>query len=193
MTWVIFNGLLALLIGGVGTVHYYWSIFKGVVKPHLLTWMIWATTTWIIGVAQYLDGGGMGAYVTLLSACVASCTACLAFKFGDRDITRSDWLSFTAAILTIPLWMFSHNPLLAVVLVTAIDLFGFFPTFRKGYVKPWDEGAFLFGAVSIKFLLTYFALENVTLVTALYPLALFVINGVFVMLLLIRRKIVVKG
>lgn len=184
--------VLAVLLGGAGTIHYYIGIFKRHIRPHMLTWLIWATTTWIVGAAQYLDGGGMGAYVTLLSGCVATCTACLALKFGDRDIKRSDWISFSLALLTIPIWMLTHNPLYAVLLVTFIDLFGFYPSFRKGYVKPWDEGAFLFGAVSIKFLLTFFALENVTWVTGLYPIALFVINGVFVIMLMYRRRIVSK-
>lgn len=191
MTPYMIYALLAILLGGVGVLHYYVGIFKGRVKPHLLTWIIWATTTWIIGVAQYVDGGGMGAYVTLLSACVSTCTACLAFKFGDRDnIKRSDWLSFTMALLAIPLWMITNNPLFSVFLVTAIDMFGFYPSFRKGYAKPWDEGAFLFAAVSIKFLLTFFALENITMVTAFYPLVLFLINGVFVTMLMMRRRVV---
>lgn len=193
MTFHQVIGLLAVLIGGAGTLHYYWGIFKRQIKPHMLTWMIWALTTWIVGIAQYFDGGGVGSYVTLLSGAVATCTACLSLKFGDRDIKRSDWISFLLALLAILLWMVTNNALTAVLLVTAIDLFGFYPSFRKGYVKPWDEGAFLFGAISIKFLLTFFALENITLITGLYPMALFVINAVFVGMLMVRRRIVTKA
>lgn len=193
MTPHIIFALFAVLLGGAGTAHYYMGIFKGRIKPHVFTWVIWALTTWIIGVAQYVEGGGAGAYVTLLSACVSTTTAVLALKFGDRDITKSDWISFVMALLAIPIWAMTSNPLYAVLLVTCIDLFGFFPTFRKGYHKPWDEGAFLFGAVSIKFLLTYFALENLALVTGLYPMALFIINGIFTIMLMMRRRVVTKA
>ena len=193
MTMHIFYGLLAVLLGGAGTIHYYIGIFKRQIKPHAFSWVIWALTTIIVGIAQFIEGGGIGAYVTILSSLAATCTACLSLKFGRTDITKSDWVSFIAALCTIPLWLLTQNAFFAVVLVTIIDLFGFYPSFRKGHQKPWDEGAFLFGAVSIKFLLSAFALENFTLVTALYPLALFVINAVFVMMLMIRRRIVIRG
>lgn len=185
-------GLFAVLIGAAGTVHYYIGIFKRDIHPHAFTWMIWALTTWIIGIAQYSDGGGVGAYVTILSGAVATCTAVLALKFGRRDITRSDWISFIAALFTIVLWYVTSTPLYTVLLLILIDMFGFYPSFRKGYIKPWEEGAFLFGAVSIKFLLTVFALEHLSIITALYPLMLFVTNGVFVIMLMARRRVVKK-
>lgn len=186
-------GLLAITLGAIGTVHYYIGIFQRRIKPHAFSWIIWALISSVIGMAQLFNGGGVGAWVTLLSACVAACTAVLALKFGNTDITKSDRWSFVVALCAIPLWYFTSNPFSAVILLTVIDLFGFYPSFRKGYHKPWEEGAFLFGVVTIKFALSALALEEVTLTTALYPSILVVANGIFTVMLLARRRVVPKG
>ncbi len=73
-----------------------------------------------------------------------------ALKVGERQITRSDWFSLILGFMAIVLWVFTQSALWSMVLVTVIDVLGFFPTFRKSWKKPQQESLVNFGLGSIK-------------------------------------------
>ena len=98
-------------------------------------------------------------------------------------------LNFAAALASIPLWLVTGDPLLAVILVSIIDALGFYPTFRKGYHKPDEEALFHYNMAAIKFIIGIMAIENFTWVTVLYPASLVFMNGVFVTMIMWRRHI----
>lgn len=52
------------------------------------------------------------------------------FKYGEKTLTRSDWISFVAALLVIPLWALTKNAALAAILISVIDGLGYYPTYR---------------------------------------------------------------
>ncbi|MBS3054074.1 MAG: hypothetical protein J4431_00875 [Candidatus Aenigmarchaeota archaeon] len=110
------------------------------------------------------------------------------YKWGISYVTRLDWLCLGGALLGIAVWAITNNPLAAVVIVTVTDAVGFFPTFRKGYDKPYEETAITFAANSVKFAFGILALETVNPATWLYPASLVLTNGAFVVLLLARRS-----
>ena len=109
-------------------------------------------------------------------------------KRGEKDIVWIDWLSLVGALLALGLWAITNEPLLSVILITLIDALGFVPTFRKSYSKPNEETALTYGLSSLKFAIGIAALDNVTLVTALYPASLVLANGIFVAMVLLRRQ-----
>ncbi|MEA3399221.1 MAG: hypothetical protein U9R00_01765 [Patescibacteria group bacterium] len=74
------------------------------------------------------------------------------------------------------MWYLTSNPLGAIILVTLIDLFGYFPTLRKSYSKPHEETATTFFLNGLKFLISLFALQVYTPVTWLYPSGLTLFN-----------------
>lgn len=184
-------GTLATLIAFASYAPYLWGIFKGYVKPHAFSWLVWGLLTAIGFFAQVSDNAGPGAWVTGFSAAITIFIACIAYFRNDRNyISKSDWYTFGAALLAIPLWLITDNPLWSVILITVIDALGFYPTFRKGFHLPHEELALSFFLSGFKFALALFALENFTLITALYPFSLVVMNGIFVCMLLIRRRMI---
>ena len=82
----------------------------------------------------------------------------------------------------------TDDPVGSVILITIIDALAFVPTFRKSYHKPNEETASTYSLSALKFAVAIAALSTVSVTTALYPLSLVVTNGVFVMMLLSRRK-----
>jgi len=98
-------------------------------------------------------------------------------------------MSLVGAGLALILWLVTENALVAIILVTIIDLFGFFPTFRKSFYKPQEETVIMYFLAGVKFLISIFALENYSLITYLYPGVLVVMNFAFVSMLVVRRKI----
>ena len=94
---------------------------------------------------------------------------------------------FGAGIVLI-LWFGVQQPLLSIIMVVIIDALGFFPTFRKSFHKPHEETLITFMFSSLKFVIGLFALESYSLITWLYPTYLVFANGIFVLMLIIRRR-----
>ena len=71
--------------------------------------------------------------------------ACLAYlKRADISITKIDWMFFTAAFFSLPVWYFTSDPLWTVIILTAVDVLGFGPTIRKAYSFPYSESVVFF-------------------------------------------------
>lgn len=179
---------IGIAITLVGYAAYITSIFRGNTKPHPFSWIIWATLTAIAFFAQISDEAGPGAWVTATTAVISYLIVVLAYlKRHDQTITRSDWITFLAAIFAIPLWFITDTPLWSVIWITIIDGLGFYPTFRKTWAKPSDELPFHYGVAGLKFIFALFSLENFTLITALYPFSLVIMNFTFIAMLYWRR------
>lgn len=183
-----FLGIAATLLAFYSYIPYFRDIFAGKTKPHAFSWLVWFLLTAIGFVAQVKDNGGAGAWVTGFTAFVALFIFILAIQRGEKNITRADWACLFGAVLAMGLWALTKDPLLAVILITVIDALGFLPTFRKAYSKPQEETMITFLLSSIKFIIAIAALSNYSAITVLYPASLVFMNGVFVVMLVIRRK-----
>ena len=183
-------GYIAIFIAIISYIPYLKKIYSGKFKPHVFSWIIWTLLTAIAFFAQLSDGGGIGSWATGISAIFSLLIVIASFKFNKNIgfITKTDWFSFFAGLLSIPLWIITDDPLWSVILVTVIDLLGFYPSFRKGYKKPQEDSTILFGLSGIKFALAIIALEHFSIVTVLYPLALVIADFLFVLMLIVRRK-----
>src|SRR5690606_35486997 len=116
--------------------------------------------------------------------------AAVSLKYGEQDITKSDWYSFIGSLLAIVTWALTKNPAAAAILITIIDTLAFYPTFRKSWHKPYEDSTFAFTIATVKFAISLFALENISIATFLYPLSLVVMNGAFVIMLIWRRHLI---
>lgn len=102
------------------------SILKGKIKPHMFSWVIWGSTTFIVFLAQLEDDGGAGAWPIGVSGIITIYIALLAcVKRSDITITKIDWVFFIVAMASLPFWYFTSNPLWAMLILTTIDIFGF--------------------------------------------------------------------
>lgn len=148
------------------------SIQRGETKPHVFSWVIWGLGTLIVFFAQRAGQGGIGAWVIGFSGLITCYIAVLAYlKRGDTTITKTDWAFLLAALLALPCWFFTSNPLWAVVTLTLADLIGFGPTIRKAYGHPFDESVSFFALGALRNLLVILALEHYSLTTVLFPAA----------------------
>ncbi len=189
----IILGILGTVVGLIGYIPYFLDIFKGKTKPHFFSWFIWSILTWIAFFAQIVGNAGPGAWVTGMTAFLCLLVSILAIKRGEKQITKVDWVCFIGAILGILIWIKTNNPLFAVILVTVIDAIAYVPTFRKSYYRPDEETLMEYILAFFKFIISLFALQSFTLITALYPLSLVVTNGLFVIMVIIRKKQISNG
>lgn len=180
-------GFLAVALSFVNLSLYMRTIVAGKTKPHAFSWLLWAIVMGVVFLAQFVNQAGAGSWQTLISAGLCAVVAALAFRQGDQKATRSDWIALLLSLSAIPLWMAMKDPLLAIILLTAIDAAGFYPTFRKAYFAPFEENLFRPFRAAIVFTVAVLALEHYTLTTYLYPVSLIVIELLLGMMLLWRR------
>lgn len=182
-------GGLAVAVGVISQLLYLWQIFHRTVKPHIFSWFIWGVLGLTGFAAQYASNAGPGSWAIGVSGSICFVIAAVGFFYGEKSITRSDWVCFIFSLSAIPAWMATSNPLWAVVIVSTIDAAAFFPTFRKSWMTPHEEGMIAFFLYGLQMVLSLLALESFTLTTALYPAVILVMNASLTLTLLCRRRI----
>lgn len=181
-------GIIAIVIGFLAYLPYILDVVRGTTKPHIFSWIVWGLLETIAFFAQIKGGGGAGTWVTGFSAVMVLLVMVMAFRSSDKEIKTLDVICFIGAIVGIVLWRLTGNPLTAVILVSLADALGFVPTFRKSYRRPYEETLTEYGLSSLKWIVGIFALQSLTLTTALYPASLIFTNTLFVIMSVIRRK-----
>ena len=110
-------------------------------------------------------------------------------KKSDIAITQTDWIFFSLALLSLPLWYLSSDPLWAVVILTLVDILGFGPTFRKAYHHPFEENLTFFAIFTARNIIAIMALEHYSLITVLFPAAIAAACSVLLLMVIYRRRI----
>ena len=182
--------VIAIAITFIAFYPYIRSILQGNTKPHVFSWVIWGATTFVVFLAQLSEGGGVGAWPIGISGSITIFIAVLAYiKRSDVTITRVDWWFFVAALLSLPLWYFSSDPLWAVVILTIVDIFGFGPTFRKVYAQPYSESLIFFALFTLRNSLVILALENYSITTVLFPAVIAFACVLLIVMVMYRRRV----
>jgi len=188
MDYKVILGIIAVAIGLVSYIPYFKDIFYGQTKPHIFSWLIWALLEGTDFFAQLSKGGAAGAWVTGTTAVLCLSVFVVSLSRGEKNITRTDKITFVGALLGLLFWLVTSNPLTAVILVSITDFLGFVPTFRKSYYRPHEETAKLYAMSVLKLAVSLFALGSFNPTTVIYPASLILTNTVFVVMILIRRK-----
>ena len=136
---------IAIVLTFVAFYPYIRSIIRDETKPHVFSWVIWGSTTFVVFLAQLDGGGGVGAWPIGVSGSITIFVAIVAYiKRADVTITKIDWLFFVSAMSSLPFWYFTSDPLWAVIILTTVDVLGFGPTVRKAYSQPYSESLSFF-------------------------------------------------
>ena len=185
---------IAIAITFIAFIPYITSILQNKTQPHAFSWIIWASVTFIVFLAQLADGGGAGAWPIGISGVITLFVAVLAYiKKSDHMIEKKDWLFFIMALTAIPFWYVTSNPLWAVLILTSVDLLGFVPTFRKAYRYPYEEQLTFYVLIASRNLIAIVALEHYSLTTILFPAATALSCIIFIQLVMYRRTIIKQG
>ena len=183
----IILGWAAIVLGFFSYAFYFRDIFRGRTKPNSTTRLIWSFLNTFIFIQQVAHGGGPGAWVTGLAAVANIAIFFLSLRHGEQKTTRFDWFCLIMAFLVLAVWLLTTSAELAVVLASSVFVIGLIPTIRNSRIHVSEETAISYGLNSAKFFLALFALSNVTLVTALYPVVLCIANGLFFAYLFSRQ------
>jgi hypothetical protein len=182
-------GVVAVLLTFAGYAPYFRDVIRRKTQPHVYSWFLWGFVTAIAAALQISGGAGISGFVTLTAAAMCSTVFVLGYLVkSERDITRTDTIFFILGFVALGFWLIADQPVISTVLVTIIDLLGFGPTIRKSWNKPHSETVSFYLLNTVRFALAIFALQTYTIVTAAYPITWAFANGIFGVILLIRRK-----
>ncbi len=183
---------IAIALTFAAFVPYIRTIIGGTTKPHVFSWVIWGTTTFVVFLAQLEGKGGVGAWPIGVSGIITILIAFLAYvKRADITVTKTDWLFFVSAMASLPLWYVTSDPLWAVVILTTVDTLGFGPTVRKAYSFPHSESLLFFALFATRNLLVIMALEHYSVTTVLFPAVIAAACVLLMALLTYRRRALV--
>ena len=182
--FTIFGMFLAIYC----VIPYIRGIFAGTNKPHVFTWLIFAVVAGIVAAIQFSESAGPGKWVLIVNSLACFVVVALAIKYGERQIKRSDWVALGAALVAIPLWMATNNPVWAVLIAMAIEIFAYYPTLRKSWSKPHEEVAQTWLISGCMFLISVAALDQLKFTTAAYPAFVACLNFLLVAVLMARRR-----
>lgn len=181
-------GITASALAIICFLPYLRDIFKRRTTPHSYSWLIWSILQ-IIGALAIIAGGGGYAGAANISIGALFCLTIffLSLRYGTKNITKIDTISFIGALIGVVLWIFTKNPLASVILVTLVDLVGFVPTIRKSYQEPNSETASTYSLAALSDIFALLALSSYSLTTSLYLGSLVITNSICVAILLYRR------
>lgn len=178
---------VSVIITIVSYLLYLRGMARGKARPHLCSWLLWGLIGGVVAVGQFTKGAGLGALTAGVTCAFCLFIGLLALKYGERNVTPSDKFFTLLALLSIPLWIMTGDPLWSVLLLCTIHMFSFFPTFRKSWHKPHEEVVMTYVLTVIKWLTGLFALQSLNLTTALYPITASLVNASFIAMVLLRR------
>ncbi len=191
MSMKLIVAVLALVVAIIGAfLPYIRDIFLKKTKPHAYTWLIWTITQGTAVAGLWYGNGGWGILPLFIGTIFVFLVFLLSLKYGTRNITKGDTVVLIAALLAIVVWWQLQAPLLAVLMVSVIDVLGYLPSFRKTFKEPWTETVASWVVFSIANILNMLALSEYNFLTLSYLVAITVANLVLVTICLLRRRVV---
>ena len=181
-------GLLAAGVALINYLPYLIGVIKQTLHPHAFSWIIFTVITATVGLAQLSEGAGAGSWATGATAVTTFLIAGFAVRNGGCRITRFDIISLLGALVAIPVWIISDNPLLAIIILTGIEALGFLPTYRKAWKYPFDESQLAFSLTITKYSLALGAMQAYTIATVLFPAALILFSVLLIIETAWRKK-----
>lgn len=188
-TLKIIFAFIALVVSLFAFYPYLRDIFLNRTKPHIYTWLIWTITQGTAVFALWYGGGGWGAVELTIGTFLVFIIFLFSIKKGTRNITKSDTIILFVALLSVIVWWKLDNPILAVIMVSLIDLFGYIPSWRKCWSNPYSETLSTWVLFAIGNIFAILALNEYNILTLTYLITIIIGNIILVSISLLRRKV----
>ena len=184
--------IIATTIGVAAFFPYLRDIFSLKIKPHAYTWLTWAITQGIAVVGMWYGGGGWGALNSTVGMIFVIAVFIFSLKYGTKNITKGDTVVLIVALSAILVWWQLDKPLISIIMVSAIDVIGYVPSFRKSYQEPWSETLISWVAFSVSNIFAMMALSEYNLLTLIYLVAITIANILLLLFCFFRRQFIPK-
>lgn len=162
--------LLAGAIAIAATLPYIVNAIRGSTRPNVVTWFTWTLLNGLTAIAA-LSGGA--AHTTLFAGASAACcatVAALGLRFGFEQYTRFDVGCQALAAIGVAAWYLSGNPAVDVVVNVAAGLIALLPTYRHGWIRPYEETLLTWVLASLGAIASIASTVRYDVISLSYPL-----------------------
>lgn len=167
-------GIASLVVTMFQYVPYCWKTYRGELRPHIFSYIIWGFGAAIVAGAQWSAGAGPGAWAMVLVAFLCFLVVALSLRGGAKYVTRKDIWTLTGALSALPVWYVTKDPLFAVIIITMIDIAAFYMIFNKARTHPEEDSILFYLVATLQYALSILATENFNVTTLMNPIALIV-------------------
>lgn len=187
--------LLGLLFNIVGGLDYFIKTLQGKVKPNRVTWFLWALVPFIAYFSEISQGVGLQSLLTFMVGFNPLIIFVASFinKNSVWEIKRLDIICAVLSFFGLLFWMVTKVGNYAIIFSILADAFAGIPTIIKSYRIPESEDykIFMFGMLSA--LITLLTIKQWNLANYGFPLYIFSINILLVMLIRFKMGIFLKN
>ena len=187
----IIFAVLAVVFNLIAFYVYIKDVFIGKTKPHIYTWLIWTITQGTATFGLWYGGGGLGAIELTIGTCLVFFVFLFSIFRGTKNITKIDTVFLILSFIAIFIWWQLQSLVLAVIMVSIIDMLGYFPSFRKTWMEPYSETISTWLLFSLGNIFSIMALTKFNALTLTYLITISVLNMAVVGICLYRRNNVV--
>jgi hypothetical protein len=181
--------IISVIIGLVSFLPYLRDTFLNKTKPHVYTWLIWTITQGIATLGIFYGYGGWGGALNLgIGTFFIFVILIFSLKNGTKNITTFDTIILISALCAIFVWWKLEQPVIALMMICAIDAIGYIPTYRKSYEDPWSETILTWIGFGLGNIFSVIALLQYNFLTLAYLITIFSANLILVLICVVRRK-----
>lgn len=178
---------LAAAIPVAGVIPYVINTARGKTQPNIVTWFTWSLINGINAGAA-LSAGAMQTGLYSVAGFIATMSiVVVGLKYGTVKYTKFDITCQVVALLGIPLWLFTSQPALAVLIVMSVDITGGLPTLVHAWKKPAEETWQTFALSALGGALLLVSLSEYTFISLAMPVYIFVFDSLILLALFLRR------
>ena len=180
---------LSVILSFYAVIPYLISIIHGKTKPHQLSWIIFTIMNGIIFLSQYLAGGRRSVLIALVAFIDNLAIVILSFRYGVRETSRWDKILFTAALVTILVWILTDSNATAIWLTVLIDIAASTILILKIRRYPESENLQAWSVVTVAYLCSTLTLSGKPLgILYVRPVYGFISDGAYAVAILYYRR-----
>ena len=167
-------------------VPYIKAILKGVAKPQKSTWIIWGVLDTIILIGMLAKGTING---QILAAVVCAWSVViLSIKHGEPGWKMIDKICLLGAAIGVALWIILRNPVVGIVINSAVLLIGSVPTFVSAWRDPSREDRTAWTIFWVSCIFVFLGITKWDLANVSQPAIFFTVETIMVYILYIHAR-----
>jgi len=180
----ITGGLVALS----SSVPYILNTLRGKTHPNLVSWFTWMLLHVIAAAAAFSSGAVQTGIFTSAAALSTGLIVIMSLRYGIRRYTRFDALCQILAIAGMIIWLLTDRPVLAIIMVMAVNLMAALPTFRHAWEAPQHETWQTFAISVLASGIVLVSITRYNFVSLAYPVYFFACDAAIAAVILMRRR-----
>jgi len=181
--------LLTIIQGFISQSIGVYAILKGGYRPQRMTRFIYLLMN-VLFIGTLFAQGSYGALALATMQAIGTVVIfLLSLKFGIGGTNRLDFVTFAGFVISLIAWKITSNPTLALYLSILTDSIGFIPTIEKTWRMPETEDWRFYFSDVLAGLFSMLALTRLNIEDLAFPLYIFVLNALAVVMIVGRGKI----